>query len=384
MVDWDSISLARELITDESITPDRGDALHRLERWLSSLGFDTHLLSFAEEGWPEVKNLYARWGSQTPNFCFAGHSDVVAIGNTDDWGHPPFSATLEGGQIFGRGAADMKGALAAMIAASARYIRESGDKKSGSISFLITGDEEGPAVNGTRKVLDWLQDQGEVLDFCLVGEPTNPVTLGEMIKIGRRGSLHGVIKTKGDQGHVAYPHLAQNPIPGLLKILTALTEQKFDDGNAFFQASNLEVLDLHVGNDADNVIPPEARARFNIRFNTEWTPTALMDEIRRRCALPGVPHNLDFRLSGDAFVTPQGPLSDAVAGAVQKRLGKMPELSTTGGTSDARFIKNACPVVEFGLVGQTMHKVNERARVEDIQALTDIYADVLRRMLESR
>jgi succinyl-diaminopimelate desuccinylase len=382
MSNWEPVELTRALIAAESVTPDPGPALQLLESWLSELGFETHLLTFSEDGWPDVKNLYARWGKRGFNFCFAGHSDVVPVGDTADWNHPPFSPVEKNGELFGRGAADMKGALGAMVAAVARFVEHKKGDTGSSISFLITGDEEGPAINGTRKVLQWLKDQGEVLDYCLVGEPTNPLALGDMIKIGRRGSLHGVIRIQGNQGHVAYPHLANNPIPGLLKILTALTESPFDQGNEHFQPSNLEVLDLHVGNDADNVIPPEARARFNIRFNTEWTPDELMAEIIRRCESVGVAHSLEFRLSGDAFLTRPGPLTETVVDAVATRLGQKPELSTTGGTSDARFIKDMCPVVEMGLVGATMHKVNERARVEDIRALADIYHQILVSLLD--
>jgi succinyl-diaminopimelate desuccinylase len=376
-------SLAQALIREQSITPDRGAALRLIGDELKALGFRVDVVTFSEEGWPDVPNLYARIGDRGPNFCFAGHSDVVPVRQPDDWDEEPFAAVVKDGVLFGRGAADMKGAIASFICAAERYLEEAGDDLAGSLSLLITGDEEGPAVNGTRKTLHWLREQGEQIDCCLVGEPTNPQELGEMIKIGRRGSLHGVLRVRGQEGHVAYPHLADNPVPKLLRVLVELTESPFDEGNAHFQPSNLEVLDLHVGNESDNVIPAEARARFNIRFNNEHTPDELMAKIRERCDSAGVRYDLDFRLSGDAFLTPPGRLSQAVSDAVEKRLGRRPELSTTGGTSDARFIKDVCPVVEFGMVGATMHKSNERAAVADLEALADIYLDVIRRLLRA-
>jgi succinyl-diaminopimelate desuccinylase len=375
----DPIALAQALIREESVTPDRGGALRLVADHLLALGFKVDVVRFAEGGSPEVPNLYARLGDKAPNFCFAGHTDVVPVGDVASWSTDPFAAEVREGRLYGRGAADMKGAIAAFLVATERYKDEVGELP-GSISLLLTGDEEGPAINGTKPMLQRLHDQGEKLDLCLVGEPTNPLALGEMVKIGRRGSLHGVVRVLGGQGHVAYPHLADNPVPKLLKLLLALTEQLFDEGNEQFERSNLEVLDVFVGNDADNVIPALARGRFNIRFNTEHTPASLMDEIRRRCDAVGVPYEIDFRLSGDAFLTPPGFLSECVAGAVEATLGRRPALCTSGGTSDARFIKAYCPVVEFGLVGATMHKLDEHVAVEDVQALTDIYVEVLRRV----
>jgi succinyl-diaminopimelate desuccinylase len=379
----DPVLLARELIREESVTPDAGGALSLVARRLEALGFTVEVARFDDGGGPAVPNLYARLGDAAPNLCFAGHTDVVPAGDRAGWDHDPFAAVVEDGALVGRGAADMKSAIAAFVVAIERTLaRNGGTLARGSLSLLLTGDEEGPAVNGTKRMLAHLAERGERLDYAIVGEPTSPTALGEMIKIGRRGSLHGVIRVEGTSGHVAYPHLADNPIPRLVAILHELTREPFDEGNAYFQPSNLEVLDLHVGNDADNVIPPAARARFNIRFNSEHTPESLMAEIRRRCDRAGARYHIDFRLSGDAFLTPPGFLSRCVVEAVEARLGRRPELSTTGGTSDARFLKDFCPVVEVGLVGATMHKANERVLTSDIEALTDIYQDIVRRVLD--
>jgi succinyl-diaminopimelate desuccinylase len=277
----------------------------------------------------------------------------------------------------------MKSAIAAFVAATSRYLSEKGGAPDGSLSFLITGDEEGPAVNGTVKVLEWLKDRGETIDFCLVGEPTNPEEMGQMIKVGRRGSLHGIVKVNGTQGHVAYPHKAHNPIPDLVKVLAELNKEPLDSGNDRFQPSNLEVVNIDVGNDSHNVIPAEAKARFNVRFNNEFTPEELKAELTRRMARAETDYEIDWWLSGDSFLTPEGPLSDAVAAAVEKHTGRRPELSTTGGTSDARFIKNMCPVVEFGLVGATMHKIDEHVAVADIETLTEIYKSVIESLLKA-
>ena len=376
-----ALKLAQDLIRAKSITPDSGDAMDVLEAALSELGFTCHRLLFEEEGTDPVPNLYARIGDTAPNFCFAGHTDVVPTGVVDHWQHDPFSAKVADGQLHGRGAADMKAAIAAFVEASARHLNK--DTLSGSISFLITGDEEGPAINGTKKVLTWLEERGEKIDFCLVGEPTNPHELGEMIKIGRRGSLHGVLSAEGQQGHVAYPHLADNPIPRLVKVLAELNKEPLDDGNEHFQPSNLEIVNIDCDNDNDshNVISAKAWARFNVRFASTFTPEALTTELSNRMDRAGVDYHVDWWLSGDAFLTPPGKLSDAIVSAVESRLDRTPELSTTGGTSDARFIKNMCPVVEFGLVGATMHKVDEHVAVADLEALTDIYEDVIEAML---
>lgn len=375
----DPVAFSQALIRHQSVTPDSGDALDLLAETLTGLGFTCYKMVFEEEGTEPVPNLYARLGTDAPNLCFAGHTDVVPVGSISGWSVDPFAADIKDGQLYGRGASDMKSAIAAFAAACNRVIA-SGSMR-GSLSFLITGDEEGPAINGTRKVLDWLKDKGETLDFCVVGEPTNPQEMGQMVKIGRRGSLHGMVKIVGIQGHVAYPHVAHNPIPDLVKVLAELNKEVLDDGNAHFQPSNLEIVNIEVGNDSHNVIPAEAHARFNVRFNNEFTPESLREELTQRMDRAGVAYEVDWWLSGDSFLTQPGPLSDAVVSAVEARTGRKPELSTTGGTSDARFIKDHCPVVEFGLVGATMHKVDEHVAVSDIETLTDIYEDIINRLL---
>ena len=378
----DPVALSQALIRFESVTPDTGDALDMLAETLTELGFTCHKLVFEEEGTEPVPNLYARLGDTAPNFCFAGHTDVVPVGAAAKWSVAPFSGDIKDGQLWGRGAADMKSAIAAFTAAvSAHLLNLKGKPLQGSLSFLITGDEEGPAVNGTKKVLKWLDDRGEKIDMCLVGEPTNPQELGQMIKVGRRGSLHGVITVHGTQGHVAYPHTAHNPIPDLVRLLAELGKEGLDEGNDQFQPSNLEIVTIDVGNDSHNVIPAAAKSRFNVRFNNEFTPEKLKALLTERMARAGVNYEIDWWLSGDSFLTPAGPLSNAVANAVEDIVGRKPELSTTGGTSDARFIKNMCPVVEFGLVGATMHKIDEHVAVSDIQTLATIYQRVIETLL---
>ncbi|MEX0297578.1 MAG: succinyl-diaminopimelate desuccinylase [Kordiimonas sp.] len=377
----DPILLSQELIRFKSVTPDTGDALDLLSVKLSELGFTCHKLVFEEEGTDPVPNLYARLGDTAPNLCFAGHTDVVPVGAEGNWSVDPFAAEIKDGQLWGRGASDMKAAIAAFASAVSDYLASLDGPLKGSLSFLITGDEEGPAVNGTKKVLDWMIEQGEKIDLCLVGEPTNPNELGQMIKVGRRGSLHGMLSVTGTQGHVAYPHVAHNPIPDLVKVLAELNKEPLDEGNDRFQPSNLEIVNIDVGNDSHNVIPETAKARFNVRFNNEFTPESLQAELVRRMARANVNYDIDWWVSGDSFLTPAGPLSDAVANSVEEVVGKRPELSTTGGTSDARFIKNMCPVVEFGLVGATMHKVDEHVAVSDITTLTSIYLRVIETLL---
>lgn len=375
----DPIELSQALIRHPSVTPDTGDALDLLAEHLKALGFDCHKLIFEEEGTDPVPNLYARLGDTSPNFCFAGHTDVVPVGAAHNWSVDPFAADIKDGNLYGRGASDMKSAIAAFVAAVSTFLTNA--SPNGSISLLITGDEEGPAVNGTKKVLDWLCERGEAIDYCLVGEPTNPQELGQMIKVGRRGSLHGMLTVHGIQGHVAYPQVAKNPIPDLVAVLAELNKEPLDKGNDLFQASNLEIVNIDIGNDSHNVIPAEAKARFNVRFNNEFTPEELQAKLLRRMDRAGVDYHIDWWVSGDSFLTKEGPLSSAVVGAVEKITGKTPELSTTGGTSDARFIKNMCPVVEFGLVGATMHKIDEHVAVSDIETLSLIYQDVLKRLL---
>lgn len=368
----DPVTLAQQLIRCKSVTPEDDGAIGLVAGWLTRLGFECHVIQSATGG-PMIRNLYARLGGQSPNFCFAGHTDVVPPGQ--NWTVDPFAGQIQDGRLFGRGAADMKGAIACFVAAVARFLERG--RPQGSISFLITGDEEGPATDGTVKVLDWLVERGEKLDLCLVGEPTNPAHLGEMMKIGRRGSLNARITVFGTQGHAAYPHLADNPIPRLLDMLRLLTEQPLDQGSAHFQPSTLALTTVDVGNPATNVIPPQARAGFNIRFNDLHSGDSLKAWIAEKLAQVGGDYQLTVDVSGESFLTEPGILSETVARAARQVTGRDPELSTTGGTSDARFIKNHCPVLEFGLVAQTMHKVNEHVGLDDMEHLTQIYQIVL-------
>ncbi|HEC01787.1 MAG TPA: succinyl-diaminopimelate desuccinylase [Sphingomonadales bacterium] len=371
----DALQLTRDLIRCPSVTPQDAGALDVVQGALDGLGFTCYRLPFGE-GADRVDNLYARLGTASPNFCFAGHTDVVPAGEQNHWQDDPFGAEIRDGAIFGRGASDMKGAIAAFVAATSEFI-DCGADFTGSISFLITGDEEGPAVNGTIKVLDWLTEKGEILDYCLVGEPTNPGKVGDMAKIGRRGSLNGRLVVRGTQGHVAYPHLADNPIPRLVRMLDGLLARDFNDGNDHFQPTNLEVVSVDVGNGASNVIPETAEARFNIRFNNAQNDDDLQQWVRSVCDGVGGNYSLEMRASGDAFLTPPGILSSLITDAVSKVTGRVVELSTSGGTSDARFIKDHCPVSEFGLVNQTMHKVDECVRLDDLAELTAIYREIL-------
>lgn len=372
----DPVALTQRLIRCPSVTPAEGGALDLLQSELEALGFVCRRLPFAEPGTEEVDNLYARLGSSAPNFCFAGHSDVVPTGALSDWSSDPFAGEIRDGVIFGRGAADMKGAIAAFVAATAAYLAEGGPRQ-GSISLLITGDEEGPSINGTRKVLEWLAEQGEKLDACLVGEPTNPEALGEMVKIGRRGSVTGQLTVSGRQGHVAYPHLADNPVHRIARMVAALTGEPLDEGSDHFQPSSLQVSTLDVGNPASNVIPAKARATFNVRFNDLHDSAGVEAWVRRRLDAVGGAYDLSMRVSGESFLTPPGRLSEVIVAAVEGVTGSRPELSTTGGTSDARFIKDYCPVAEFGLVGRSMHQVDECSALEDLTTLTRIYRAVL-------
>jgi len=372
----DPVALTQDLIRCPSVTPADAGALGVLQRLLESMGFTCHRLVFEEAGTDPVDNLYARLGTAAPNFCFAGHTDVVPVGDGASWTVDPFGGEIINGKIFGRGTSDMKGAIAAFVAAVKTFLDRNGTPD-GSISLLITGDEEGPSINGTRKVLDWMQARGEVIDACVVGEPTNPRAMGDMMKIGRRGSVTATLTAFGAQGHVAYPHLADNPLPRLTKALTLLAESPLDEGTAHFQPSTLALTTIDVGNPASNVIPAKGTAKLNIRFNDLHSPASLEAHIRDVLEEVGGAWDLKMQVSGEAFLTPPGALVATVAGAVTAVTGKEPELSTSGGTSDARFIKNFCPVVEFGLVGQTMHKVDEHVDVADIRTLTDIYERVL-------
>ncbi|MEK9672269.1 MAG: succinyl-diaminopimelate desuccinylase [Rhodospirillaceae bacterium] len=374
------VDLSKDLIRCPSVTPTEGGALDLLQEKLEGLGFTCHRLPFSEDGTPEVDNLYARLGTAQPNFCFAGHTDVVPPGDPANWSLDPFKPEIRGDRLYGRGASDMKCAIAAMVAGTASYLEAHGEP-AGSISYLITGDEEGPSINGTKKVLQWMQGQGEVMDACIVGEPTNPDKLGEMIKIGRRGSLNCTITVRGQQGHVAYPHLADNPVPKLLKMLAAVSDKPLDTGTEHFPATNLEITTVDVGNPTENLIPAEARGRFNIRFNNLHSGASLTRMIEEKCAdvarETGADYDLKIKVSGESFLTPPGRLSDIVSKAVRSVTGLDPDLSTTGGTSDARFIKDHCAVVEFGMINETAHKVDENALVQDIRDLAAIYRDIL-------
>jgi succinyl-diaminopimelate desuccinylase len=371
--------LAAELIRRPSVTPKDEGALDVLARTLESLGFTCHRLTFEEAGTEPVANLYARRGNGRPNLCFGGHTDVVPVGAADQWSFGPFSAAVENGVLCGRGAVDMKGAIAAFVGAAEKFVAKRGPGFAGSISFLITGDEEGVAINGTKKVLDWLKARGETIDACVVGEPTSATQLGDMIKIGRRGSMTGRLTVEGVQGHVAYPHLADNAAHGLVALLAALTARSLDDGTEHFQASGLQVTTIDIGNPATNVIPGAAKATFNIRFNDLWTSAKLKEWVAHALDSVGTPYKLVWEVSGESFLVPPGKVSDCLGAAIEAVTGLTPELSTTGGTSDARFIHAHCPVAEFGLVGQTMHKVDERVDLADITRLAEIYGGFLDR-----
>ncbi|RDL49092.1 Succinyl-diaminopimelate desuccinylase [Ensifer sp. M14] len=384
MTSTDPIANLATFIRCPSVTPAEGGALSALEAMLKPLGFAVDRVMAKEAGTPDIENLYARLGNDGPHLMFAGHTDVVPVGDENAWTHGPFSADIADGEMYGRGAVDMKGGIACFVAAVARHIEKHGLPK-GSVSFLITGDEEGPAINGTTKLLDWAAARGEHWDACLVGEPTNPDRLGDMIKIGRRGSLSGRITVHGVQGHAAYPHLADSPVRGILQLTQALMDPPFDAGTENFQPSNLEVTTIDVGNGAVNVIPAKASAAFNIRFNDTWTAESLMAEIIARldraaadgALRPGrdpVRYEITWNeRPSHVFLTRNNALISSLSGAIETVTGQQPKLSTTGGTSDARFIKDHCPVVEFGLVGQTMHMVDERVAVADLETLTQIY-----------
>ncbi len=374
----DPVALAQALIRCPSVTPDEGGALTLLQSVLEPLGFACHRMRFSEAATPDVENLYARRGTHGPNLCFAGHTDVVPVGDAAAWTMPPFGADVRDGFLYGRGAVDMKGAVGCFIAAAARVLAEPAKMSKGSISLLITGDEEGPSINGTMKVLDWLAERGETLDACLVGEPSNPRALGDEIKIGRRGSLNGELVVHGKQGHAAYPRLADNPVPKLARLIDRLSSQRMDTGTPDFEPSSVQVTVISVPNTATNVIPAEARAKFNIRYNDLWSRRTVEDWVRLQCeagtAAMGARCDVSFSGTGDVFLTKPGPLVETLSAAVAAETGRVPSLTTGGGTSDARFIKDHCPVVEFGLVNATIHQVDERVALADLETLTRIYA----------
>ncbi len=379
MAALDPVELAQDLIRCPSVTPAEGGALDLLQDVLEGMGFAVRRLPFSEPGTADVDNLYARLGTEGPNLCFAGHTDVVPVGDRDSWSDDPFAAEVRDGILYGRGANDMKGAIAAFVAAISS-LKANGSNFDGSISMLITGDEEGPSINGTKKMLEALAASGEKLDACITGEPTNPREMGTMIKIGRRGSLNGFLTVHGVQGHTGYVHLADNAAERLVRMMNAVLDLELDEGSEHFQPSTLAISTIDVGNTATNIIPATAKAVFNIRFNDLHSGASLEARLRdvlASAAGEGARYDFDVRVSGESFLTPPGLLSDLISDACEAELGHRPELSTTGGTSDSRFIKDYCPVVDFGLVGESMHKVDEHAATADITALSQIYARVV-------
>ncbi|KQW19152.1 succinyl-diaminopimelate desuccinylase [Afipia sp. Root123D2] len=379
----DAVTLTRDLVRCASVTPAEGGALGVLERELKAAGFEVHRVTFSEPGADDVENLYARIGTGAPHITFAGHTDVVPPGDDAAWSHGAFSGDIKDGVLFGRGAVDMKGAIACSVAATLDYLAANDGQPKGSISFLITGDEEGIAVNGTVKLLQWAAERGEKFDHCVLGEPSNVNELGDCIKIGRRGSLSGTLIVDGVQGHVAYPHRASNPVPDVATLVAALSTEPLDQGTEHFQPSNLEFTSLDVGNRAWNVIPAQARARFNIRHNDCHTQDSLRELIEARVAKASgnriKAHIVWEPSNANVFRTKPGAFTDLVVAAIEEETGRKPDLNTGGGTSDARFITNYCPVLEFGLVGQTMHQVDERTPVIDLERLKKIYRGVLDR-----
>jgi len=380
MSNINELQLAKELIKFPSITPVDAGVMKFLEKKLKKLGFKTRILEFKEKGFLPVKNLYARLGSKEPNFMFAGHVDIVPPGNIKDWTINPFRPSIKNGHLIGRGANDMKSSIAAFVSAVSIFLSKN-KRFNGSISFLITGDEEGDAINGTKKVVDYLKNKKEKINFCLVGEPTNPNKLGEMIKIGRRGSLTGKLTINGVQGHVAYPDRANNPSTTIIKILKELKDIKFDKGTKNFQPTNLEVTKINIDNSADNIIPRSAEATFNIRFNDKHSSSSIkkrlnkiFNKINKKNKSK---YKIEYRVSGEAFLTKPNSTTFMIQNIIKKITKIKPKLSTTGGTSDARFIRKITPCLEFGLVGKTMHKIDEAVSISDLKKLTKIYYNVL-------
>jgi succinyl-diaminopimelate desuccinylase len=379
----DALSIAQQLVRCPSVTPADAGALGVLENLLKAAGFTVHRVTFGEPGTADIDNLFARIGSEAPHITFAGHTDVVPPGDESAWSHGAFSGEVKDGFLHGRGAVDMKGGIACSVAAVLQYLADHGGKPKGSISFLITGDEEDISVNGTIKLLQWVAARGEKIDHCVLGEPSNVEVLGDCIKVGRRGSQSGTLYVDGVQGHVAYPHRAANPVPDISRLIVAISDEPLDHGSAQFQASNLEFTSVDVGNSASNVIPAQARAKFNIRFNDHHTQATLRELVEARLA-KAAGNRIKARIvwepsNSNVFVTKPGPFTDLAVAAIEEVTGRKPELSTSGGTSDARFIASYCPVIEFGLVGQTMHQIDERAAVSDLEKLTRIYRGILER-----
>lgn len=383
----DALSIARDLIRCPSVTPADAGALGVLEKALNAAGFTCHRVTFSEPGTADVDNLYARIGAVGPHISFAGHTDVVPPGDESAWSVGAFSGEVKDGFLHGRGAVDMKGGIACSVAAVLEHLAANDGKPradgTGSISFLITGDEEDVSINGTIKLLKWAAERGETFDHCVLGEPSNVETLGDTIKVGRRGSQSGTLYVDGVQGHVAYPHRAANPVPDIARLIVAISDEPLDHGSAQFQASNLEFTSVDVGNKANNVIPGEARAKFNIRYNDNHTQASLRELVEARLT-KACGNRIKARIvwepsNSNVFVTKPGPFTDLAVSAIEEVTGRKPELSTSGGTSDARFISSYCPVIEFGLVGQTMHQVNERVPVKDLEKLTQVYRGILTR-----
>jgi succinyl-diaminopimelate desuccinylase len=378
-----ALSIARDLLRCASVTPADAGALGVLENVLKAAGFEVHRVTFGEPGTADIDNLYARIGDGAPHITFAGHTDVVPPGDESAWSHGAFSGDVKDGFLYGRGAVDMKGGIACSVAAVLDYLADNGGKAKGSISFLITGDEEDISVNGTIKLLQWVASRGEKFDHCVLGEPSNVEVLGDCIKVGRRGSQSGTLYVDGIQGHVAYPHRAANPVPDISRLIVALSDEPLDHGSAQFQASNLEFTSVDVGNTASNVIPGQARAKFNIRFNDLHTQETLRELVEQRLAKAAGnrvrAHIVWEPSNSNVFVTKPGAFTDLAVAAIEEVTGRRPELSTSGGTSDARFIASYCPVIEFGLVGQTMHQIDERTPIADLEKLTKIYRGILDR-----
>ena len=377
---FNEVELAKELIKFPSVTPVDAGVMKFLEKKLKKLGFKTKIIEFKEKNYKPVKNLYAKIGNKSPNFCYAGHLDVVPPGNIRDWTINPFKPLIKKGYLIGRGANDMKSSIAAFVSAMSSFLNKN-DNFNGSISLLITGDEEGDAVNGTKKVVDYLKKKKEKINFCLVGEPTNPNKLGEMIKIGRRGSLTGKLIINGVQGHVAYPHRANNPCTTIIKILNEIKSIEFDKGTKNFQPTNLEITRINMNNNADNVIPKTAEASFNIRFNNKHSSSSIkrkLNKIFNRITKKNrSKFKIEYKVSGEAFLTKPSDITYMIQDIIKKITKVKPKLSTTGGTSDARFIKKISPCLEFGLVGKTMHKIDEAVSIKDLKKLTKIYENIL-------
>ena len=379
----DALAIAQALIRCPSVTPQDAGALGVLENLLKPAGFEVHRVTFSEAGFADVENLYARIGNEAPHITFAGHTDVVPVGDEAAWKHGAFSGEVKDGFLYGRGAVDMKGGIACSVAAVLQFLAANGGKPKGSISFLITGDEEDVSINGTIKLLQWVAARGEKFDHCVLGEPSNQQEMGDCIKVGRRGSQSGTLYVDGVQGHVAYPQRASNPVPDIARLIVAISDEPLDRGSAQFQPSNLEFTSVDVGNGATNVIPGQARAKFNIRYNDLHSQASLRELVETRLAT-AAGNRIKARIvwessNSNVFLTKPGPFTDLAVSAIAEVTGRKPELSTTGGTSDARFISSYCPVIEFGLLGQTMHQIDERASVADIEKLTRVYRGILER-----